>query len=161
MLTEPYSPVLDRFRRLLLAEYDGGRHVDLSKKSSFTVDDRGARDLDSHKRLFLWFCAIEISADSPDEVVIQLRGGVPSSQEVRAWCDAQGALVRGSPVDLISVRVDSSTAGRLVELGALIEGVVAHGRSYETASWKHVAPRTAASVRRLGAVLSAWWSRPV
>lgn len=159
MLTPPYDPVLDDLRALLWAEYGDGKRVNLAKKRSFVIDDRQPRDYDAQKKLFLWFCAMDVTADSPDEVCLHLRGGVPWSDVIAEWLECHGAVVRGEPVEFVSLKINSSNTERLEELAGLIEAVLRRGRRYEVAAWKYVVPRTASSLRRLRSLLSTWWQR--
>lgn len=143
-------------KKALLAEYGSFADKRIKKLETghvFVVDDRGRPDAAADGSLYGWFCMIFADVVSENDVEVTLHN-MPIDDAVRAWAQTHRAKldVRGTSPRL-SVVVTSGTAGSLDELALAIEAIVTPGRAYSTAAFKYVCPRTATSLRRLGATL--------
>lgn len=146
----------------LFDEYGGfadKRIRNLAKSSFFIVDDRTGKDVGADKQLYSYFCMIFTDVVSDNEVRITLRGNIPMSEAVEAWIaryKARHEAPGGQP--LLEFSIIRGEEARLKELADALRAIVAPGKRYQTANYKYVCPRTAASLERLGAVLNRAWA---
>ena len=158
-------------KQRLIDEYGGLDDERITRLDSGTiiiVDDRGPGVRDAKKRLFSWFC--EISAELPEPqplslfaeppppltpgaLIVTLTGGVPDSADVQSWAQTHGAEHR--PAHVLRFEVAPGEQSRLRSLAQAIEAIVS--RPYSVSAYKHVCPRTAASLERLARVLDQAW----
>jgi hypothetical protein len=137
---------------------------DVDKRDLFVVDDRKGRssDFKADGQLNGWFCEVLAELESPYEITVVLRGGIPIGQKVKAWVAAEGVRIvkeQNGFRDMVAFPVAPSETIKLLGLAEAIEAVVAPGARYADPTWKTVCPRTAASLRRLYETLSRAWGR--
>jgi hypothetical protein len=152
---------VSQLKKSLFAAYDGfadKRIKNLSKGSTFIVDDRTQGDYAADKTLFLWFCSVFVDVIAEDEVSVRLAGGVPAGPSVNAWIKANGGALNSAPTKVLPFSVKKGSESILLSLAAAFEAIVAPGKTYSVTSYKYVCPRTAQSLKRLANELHAAWN---
>lgn len=125
----------------------------LESGNYFHVDDRGPGDYDAKKKLFLWFCVIGATVEAGDKVFVEISESMPKNAAVEKWWKENSVPGR---YDRPRLELGPGDQGKLEELAHLIDGVIK--AKYAVKAYKYVAPRTAASLRRLKKVLDKVWS---
>lgn len=152
---------MSQLKKSLFAAYNGfadKRIKNLSKSTTFIVDDRTQSDLAADKTLFLWFCSVFVDVITEDEISVRLAGGVPTGPSVTAWIKANGDILNRTPPKDLAFSIKKGSEPILLSLAAAFEAIVAPGKTYSVTSYKYVCPRTAQSLRRLANELHAAWN---
>lgn len=142
-------------KAILFQAYDGfadKRIKNLERDEPFIVDDRNRGDYDARNQLFLWFCSMFVTVEAADRVSLTLRGGVPTSDAVNVWIEANAVVDNHG----VTLTIDPATLNRLTELADLFSAIIR--RRYDVKAYKYVVPRTADSLARLHGVLTGAWS---
>jgi hypothetical protein len=150
-------------KSVLFDEYGGfadRRIRNFQKGHIFIVDDRASRDIGANRELYSYFCPIYADVITDDMVEVRLSGNVPGGPSVTNWIARHNPSSR-SP--FLEFRVARGKQKMLGDLASGMRAIVRRGAPrYDVASYKHVCPRTAASLDRLERVLDrAWKTGPV
>lgn len=150
-----------RVKEVLYAEYQGfadKRIKNIERGSLFIVDDRSSADHGADKQLFSWFCMIFAEVTSETTVEITMRGGVPDGPTVEKWVSENRRKLAITDEDSLSFTIQKGQETKLLDLASAVAGIVGAGKRYDVKAYKYVCPRTAASLRRLSAVLAKAWA---
>ncbi len=161
------SEELRDLKQVFLSEYgySADRAArDIDKPGLIVVDDRKSRgnDFRADGQLNGWFCEVLVDLETPYDITVILRGGIPIGQKVKAWVTAEGVRIvkeQNGFRDMVAFPVAPSDMVKLLGLAEAIEAVVAPGARYADPTWKSVCPRTATSLRRLYDTLARAWGR--
>lgn len=131
------------------------RQKNLDTASRFSVDGRNEGDYDARNQLFGWFCQITADVKTGDRVDLSIGSQVPKSPAVETWLKANTSPgPNGFPV----IVINRGEQSKLLELAAAIKAITARGAPrYEVKAYKFVCPSTAASLKRVKAVLDKAW----
>ena len=130
----------------------------------FIVDDRSIRgsDFRADGQLHGWFCEVLATLESPSDIEVTLRGGIPVGPKVKGWMADHGEKIDKEAHgfrDIVAFPVAPSDVDKLLSLADAFEAITAPGARYADPTYKSVCPRTAASLRRLHDVLVRAWGR--
>jgi hypothetical protein len=140
-------------KKVLFDEYDGFADKRIKKLESGTkyiVDDRGLGDFGADKKLFGHFCLIFADLSDEPTVRVTMTGGVPTSAAVSAWFKKHASPYANG----YAFSIAPGEEGKLIELATAIGNIVKPGARYSVKAYKHMCPRTAASLKRLARVLA-------
>jgi hypothetical protein len=127
----------------------------LESGSWFEVDSRSARDYGADKKLFGWFCTINVEVVSGEEVIVVIGSALPTNADVQRWM--QRHQVPTGRYERPGIIVRHGEQAKLTELAGLVDQIVK--RPYAVKAYKFVVPATSQALRRLDSVLSdAWFS---
>ncbi len=144
-----------RLKEHLFKAYNGfadKRVKNLAKDLPFVVDDRGQpSDFGAQGDLYPWFCLMFARVRGPRSIELDMRGEIPGSHKINAWCESVKAQRQDVPPRLV-LSVTLGQEDQLREFAKLVDQIVSDG-NYSVPSFKYMCPRTAQSLRRLADVL--------
>lgn len=144
-------------------EYDGfsdKRIKDLSKGSTFIVDDRTEGNFGANRKLLSNFCLIFATVRSPDEVEVRLSGNVPSGPSVEKWLSENEHHLEAKNTSNLTFSVTPNNFEKIRSLASSVREIVRWGAPhYEVSSYKYICPQTADSLERLYSLLSKCWAQ--
>jgi hypothetical protein len=126
----------------------------LESGSWFEVDGRGASDYGADRKLFSWFCTINVEVMSGDEVVIVIGSAIPKNATVEKWLLKH--VVPTGKYGRPGIVVKKGEQGILDDLAVLVMNVVK--KPYSVKAYKYVAPATASALSDLRKVLDRAWA---
>lgn len=125
------------------------RIKNLNKCNQFIVDTRADNGIASDGNLYGWFCGIQITVDSDDEIKIRLSGSIPASIEVNEifkLVQIENSYIGSKDVCLCVTRNNYEL---LLDLANSINKITAPGNRYSESSYKYMCPRTSSSFLQL------------
>lgn len=140
----------------LVKEYGGfadRRIKKLENGNFFHVDDRSSGDYDARKKLFLWFCTIDLTVHDGQTVSVGISKELPKNAKVTKWWEENSTEGRYGFKEL---KITPENTKLLQELAALVSDVIR--QPYSVKAYRYVAPRTADSLLRLKKTLDAAWA---
>lgn len=145
------------FKRMLFEEYGGflnKQYRNIDSYNAFAVDGRSHKDLDSRKRLYATFCALSASVEGPKCLHLELSNCIPDEPPINEWIRRNGIEHRAGKIRL---DIRPKNLGQLEELSDAFLKIIA-ARGYSEKYYKHLCPRTSASLLRLSGVLTNFWA---
>lgn len=147
---------INEVKQAFLDEYGHFANKTIKKLESgnfFHVDDRSMGDYDARKKLYPWFCTVDVTVAAGDKVYVHISQNVPKNPAVQAWWAEN--TVPGQH-DIPRLELAPGDQHKLEDLAALIDAIIK--RRYDVPSYKHVVPRTTDTLRRLKKVLDKIWA---
>lgn len=137
------------------------RIKNLNKCNRFIVDTRADNGIASNGSLYGWFCGIQITVDSDDEIKIWLSGSIPTSIEINQilkLVQIKNPYIGSEDVCLC---VTHNNYELLLDLANSIKRITAPGNRYSEPSYKYMCPRTSFTLLQLHGFLKefGWESK--
>lgn len=145
----------NELKAALVKEYGGFADRRIKKLESgdfFHVDDRGGSDYDARKRLFNWFCTIDLVVCEGEKVKVIIGNALPQNNKVEQWWKENS--IKGNFPGMGCLKITPKKIDRLDELADLVEKV--RPDPYNKAYY-YTVPRTVNSLRRLKETLAKVW----
>lgn len=143
-------------KQAFLDEYGHFANKAIKKLESgnyFHVDDRSMGDYDARKKLYNWFCTVNVTVIAGDRVYVHISQNMPKNPAVQAWWAENS--VPGEH-DIPRLELAPGDQHKLEELAYLMGAIIK--KRYEVSSYKHVVPRTTGTLMRLKKVLDKVWA---
>lgn len=151
---------LTDLKKTLFEAYKGfsdKRLKDISKGSTFIIDDRTARDVGADKKLYSYFCKVFVAVEGENVISVKMSGNVPKGASVTKWMSENEHEYTDAIVNSLLFKITPHDFDKLISLASAIDDIVKPGERYGTPSYKYVCPRTSKSLLRLHNLLSKVW----